>query len=295
LSQNDFSQLSDEEELTLEKNLVWIFASPRSGTTWLADDLLKYKTRYRLAEPLIGEHLASARELGKTFIKRIDDHKDRESYFFSSKHKDVWKFFLRKLILNRIHSQFKNLESLIIIKEPNGSMGSDIISECLPKSRILVMFRDGRDVINSQITAMSEGGYVIKREPRFEPLSGQRRTNSIIILAKQWVSLMEVLIKTYENHDQNLRLLLRYEVLRSNTLAELKKIYKFLNIDINNDKLSKLVSDSKFENLSSEKKGIGTTRQFASSGKWKKRFSNSEIEKIREIIGDTLKKLNYSI
>jgi hypothetical protein len=291
---NGIHQLSDEEELILEKNLVWIFGSPRSGTTWLAHDLLQYKT-LRLGEPLIGDHLSADRELGKTYVKRIEEHKDRESYFFSSKHKDVWKFFLRKLILNRIHSQFKNLNSTIIIKEPNGSMAADIISDCLPKSKIIVLIRDGRDIINSQITALSEGGYVVKREKRFEPLSGARRNTAIIRHAKRWMKLMEVLMKTYESHDEKLRLFLRYETLRSNTLAELKKIYKFLNIDIDTDSLSKIVSDNAFENLSAEKKGVGTTRQFASSGKWKENFSKSEIKTIQEIIGETLTKLNYSV
>ena len=254
----NISQLSCDEELILEKNLVWIFASPRSGTTWLNNALLKFKI-LRLGEPLIGDHLAAVRELGKTYIRKIEEHKDRESYFFSSQHKKVWQFFLRKLILNRINSQFKNLDSKIIIKEPNGSMGADIISECLPQSRIIILIRDGRDIINSQITLLSEGGYVTKHEKRFQPLSGSRRTVSIIRHSRRWVKLIEVLLKTYENHDEKLRLLLRYEELRTNTLEELKKIYEFINIDVDDEKLSKIVSEQDFEKLSSENK-LKTTK-----------------------------------
>jgi len=37
-------ELTLEEESILEKNLVWIFASPRSGTQWLGTQLLEYNT-----------------------------------------------------------------------------------------------------------------------------------------------------------------------------------------------------------------------------------------------------------
>jgi len=49
-------KLSEKEENILEKNLVWIFGTHRSGTTWLATELLSYKT-YAWNEPYIGGHL----------------------------------------------------------------------------------------------------------------------------------------------------------------------------------------------------------------------------------------------
>ena len=97
--------LSPEQESILEKNLVWILASPRSGTTWLSVQLLSHGT-HLFGEPLIGEHLASIRDLGGKPVRRIDDAKNRPDYFFSEKYKNTWKFYLRKLILHRIYAQF---------------------------------------------------------------------------------------------------------------------------------------------------------------------------------------------
>jgi len=48
--------LSTEEESILEKNLVWVFGSHRSGTSWLAKNLLKHNT-FLWNEPMIGLHL----------------------------------------------------------------------------------------------------------------------------------------------------------------------------------------------------------------------------------------------
>ena len=55
--------LSEEEELALEKNLVWVFADRRSGTTWLAKELLSHQTKI-MDEPLIGLHLG-----GRVFLR----------------------------------------------------------------------------------------------------------------------------------------------------------------------------------------------------------------------------------
>lgn len=285
-------ELTNEEEYILEQKLVWILGSPRSGTTWLFGDLLKYRFHH-WGEPLLGKHLSVERELGSTYTREIDEHHDRENYFFSDKHKETWSFYLRKLILNRIYSQFQDLDSMILIKEPNGSMASDIISSCLPNSKIIVVLRDGRDVLNSQITALSKGGYVIKRESRFEPLSGVRRINSIKRHSKQWVKLMDVLLKTYEKHNEKLKIMVQYDELRNNTFEELKNIYSFLDITNNDDTIKKLVGNSSFEKLDASKKGIGTVRQFATGGKWAETFSEQEIKIFSEIMSTTLKKLGF--
>ncbi|MGK7896364.1 MAG: sulfotransferase domain-containing protein [Xenococcus sp. (in: cyanobacteria)] len=288
-------ELSSEQELALERNLVWIFASPRSGTTWTSVQLLSHQTKL-MGEPLIGSHLADARELGDTYIRRYEEQAEREPYFFSAKYKHVWQHYVRKLILHRIYAQFQDISSTIIIKEPNGSMAADLISDCLPQSKILIIFRDGRDVVNSLITALSKGGYAEKNSGgAFEPLAGARRRTSIILNSRRWAKLVKVLSHTYENHDEKLRYLIRYEQLLENTYQEVQKVYKFIGIDISEDKLASIIHNTSVKNIPSEQKGIGTTIQFAKAGVWKQRFDDEEKQIIQGIIGDGLKKLGYLI
>lgn len=288
-----FLELSLEEEAALERNLVWIFASPRSGTTWLASQLLSHNTKI-LGEPLIGSHLADARELGNTYIRRFEEHKDREHYFFSEKYQDVWKVYVRKMILNRVHAQFQNLSSTILIKEPNGSMAADFISRCLPNSKIIIVLRDGRDILNSKITALSKGGYAEKMSKgTFKPLEGQRRRNHLLLSARDWAKLVNVLLTTFENHNPQLRYLVRYEDLLKDTYNEVKKMYDFMALKISHERLSSIIDNTSVENLPKESKGIGTTVQFAKAGIWQDRFSDEEKVLIEEIIGEGLKKLGY--
>ena len=225
------SKLTEEQELKLEQNLVWILGSPRSGTTWLSVELLSHNA-VCFNEPLIGEHLGFAHIRGGHNNRILDDNKNRGHYFFSRKYHITWRYYLRKLILNRINAQFKELNKIIVVQEPNGGFGMDIITECFPNSKIILLLRDGRDILFSQITALSKGGYAANADKRFEPLSGIRRLDFIRTQSIRWNELMTILNNAYESHYEDYRLLIKYEELRKNTFPEMQKIYKFLeNLD----------------------------------------------------------------
>jgi len=286
-------ELSQEEEKILEKNLVWIFASRRSGTTWLGRDLLSYKTKY-WNEPLIGKIFDFVRESNKDPIKRyIDVQRSDVSYFFSDHYKETWKFYLRKLILNRLYSQFQDITSTIIIKEPNGSMGADIILECLPNSKVIVLLRDGRDVMDSNLNARQEGSWQVLQQ-NLKPILKNERLSFIKEKAEEWVNLIQVLLRSYNSHSQELKMLIRYEDLRGNTLQLLQKIYKFIEIDVDNEQLKEIVNKYKFENLPDNQKGEGKFIRSATPGKWKESFNDDEKKILEEIMNNTLKKLGYN-
>ena len=105
--------------------------------------------------------------------------------------------------------------------------------------------------------------------------------------------MVELMKKTYENHSPNLRLIVRYENLRKNTIEELKKIYSFMEIEISDEELKKLVDKFAFENIPSEKKGKGKQVRSASPGSWRVNLSHKEQEILEKIMGDTLGKFGY--
>ena len=150
------SSLSNIEEDTLEKNLVWLFGAPRSGTTWLGEQLLNHSSNIVWSEPWIGLHLAVMSDQNQNvelpqFQRVIDVQAKGGRYFFSPHHKNNWLPALRKFILSRTYSQVQSLEKNIIIKEPVGAQGSDIIMESFPNSKLLFLIRDGRDVVDSRM------------------------------------------------------------------------------------------------------------------------------------------------
>jgi len=55
----------------------------------------------------------------------------------------------------------------IIIKEPHGSLAADTISECLPNSKIIILLRDGRDVLDSEVDGFLKENITAKTEQLF--------------------------------------------------------------------------------------------------------------------------------
>jgi len=285
-------ELTTEQEKKLEENIVWVFASPRSGTSWLALQLLSFNT-LQLNEPQIGFHLGTPHpQITDSFSRYFDIFNKEPNYFFSNKFSNTWNYFLRKLILNRIQSQFQNLSKKIIIKEPNGSIGVDIISNCLPESKIIILLRDGRDVVDSIIDSKILDSWAVKNYG-LTPITGKNRMFEIKIRSKIWVKTIELLLNTYEKHNKDSRLIIKYEDLIQNTQKVLKEIYRFLKIQISKENLDRLTKKYMFENIPFEMKGSGKVTRFAKPGKWNESFNEEEKQVMNNIMKDTLLKIGY--
>ena len=125
--------LSQQQETELEKNIVWVFGFPRSGTTWLATQLLSHDT-FQINETKLGIHLGNSIEIENGRLRNMDRFKFEPTYFFSEIYKETWHHFMKKLILNRVYAQFHSIEKKVILKEVSGN-AYDIMAKCLPNSK----------------------------------------------------------------------------------------------------------------------------------------------------------------
>jgi len=286
------TELSEEQELALEKNIVWVFGSARGGTTWLGSQLLSYQT-YSMFEPKIARFLGDLRQWIVKDGKKIDRQGAQKDYIFSQQYKKTWIYHLRKLILNRIYSQFPDFSKKIILKEPLGTGGSDIMSECLPNSKIIIIVRDGRDIIDSKLDAIRDKNSWGVATERNIIMTGEQKMLFIRNNSKHYVTLNEDLMSTHANHDKELQILVKYEDLRKNTIEELSKIYQFLGIDITRNKLEEIIEKFSFENIPKEQKGKGKFNRYATPGKWKENFNEEEQKLMNSIMEKTLTSLGY--
>ena len=85
------ARMSDD----LAGRLVWIFGSPRSGSTWLAQLLTRLTGGVQINEPLIGADLGLS--IGNLLGTPVDGDPllvsqmaSRSSYFFSDDSRDTW-------------------------------------------------------------------------------------------------------------------------------------------------------------------------------------------------------------
>lgn len=281
-----------------EKKLVWIFGTPRSGSTWLAEKILKSVNVGVHSESMIGAQLAAFRDnpitpwnmfkgrLKARSVRIIDQ--DRPHLFFSPKYENSWKPALRQLILNRLMAQhsLKNYDYLIV-RSPNESHGSDIIMKIFPNSRLIFLVRDGRDVIDSR-----QSKYQNPRSQE-EAETPEERRFRINHFAMIWNIMIETTKKAYDAHNSDLKLLVRYEDLRLDTKNEINRIFKFLGYQLRESKIIKIFERTKFENVDEKEKGEDKDIRKAKVGGYKEYFSNDELQMLDYIMGDNLKKFGY--
>ena len=282
----DFSKsrkLSEEEENVLEKNMVWIFGSPRSGTSWLRNLLSAHPQNVTWNEPFIGVHFS--------FFK---EHQRRAEYLFSYHYKNSWLPALREFILTCSYAHMQTISKTIIIKEPNGSGASDVILECLPKSKFIFLLRDGRDVVDSLIDAHKQDSWNPDLKLRRIDTHAER-SSEIKRHADAWVRVTNTVWQAYENHNPKLRLLVKYEDLNKNTVEKLHKIYQFLEINISDEDVKSIVDKYAFENIPNSEKGSGKFFRSAKPGSWRQNFKEKEQELMNTIMGETLSEFDYEV
>jgi len=280
-----FSSLIKDEEKILEKNMVWVLGSTRSGSTWLCMNLLNHRKTIYWNEPDIAHHFDSIRDWSN-----MKSHRDRADYFFALRHKNnFWLPVFRKLILARTYLKAKTLSKKIIIKEPE-SYAADLLMEFLPSSRMIFLLRDGRDVVDSWIDSHRPDSWEPSRKPLITP---KMRLDKIEEYSDNWNKLTNVVWDAYQNHESNLRLLVKYEDLLKDTLLQLKKIYDFIGIKTTESELKEKIKKYDFKNIPSSMKGTGKFYRVATPGKWKDNFNQEEKNLMNSIMGKTLKKMNY--
>ena len=274
--------------------MIWIFASTRSGTTWLATKLLTFHTLH-WNEPNISKYLGLHSPPFSETILDLDYFRDRTNYFFSNMYKKTWMYHLRKLILNRIYAEFKTTTIPIIIQEPGG-LGHSIISECLENSKIIVIYRDGRDIIDSILDArtnLTPGGRFTNLMKK--PFEESQRMPFIKNHAKTWSDQIKILKSVVQNHNNENLIEVKYENLRKETLSNLEKIYEFLKIDIDKDSINKIVEKTSLKNLPAGTTGKGKGVRNVKPGSWRENLNEREIEQMNSIMKDSLRLLEYEV
>lgn len=304
---SNFKLLSEEEEQQIERNITWVFGSPRSGSSWLVTQLLNHKEIISWNEPLIGAHLGLLANDVWVMLnppkngyhiempRTIDIYANEPDYFFSLAYQGIWMLYLRKMILHRIYCQFPaSLHKRIVIKEPSGSHVSDIILQTLPNSKLIFLLRDGRDIVDSKIDMYRKGSWVQKWiEP--PPLDEQRRRWVIIGESNIWKRLTETVHAAYEKHDPKRRLLIKYEDLRYDAFNQLKKIYDFLEVAVKKEEIENLVGKYSFEKIPEDEKGEGKVVRKAKPGGWRETFTDEEKEIMNSIMGNKLREFGYEL
>ncbi|HEU5033451.1 MAG TPA: sulfotransferase [Mycobacteriales bacterium] len=296
----------DRDLAALEHNLVWIVGSPRSGTTWLLALLAAHPRVRTIDEPLIGAHLGfpahamvstTAAPADGSATRTLDVFRGRGDYFFSDRFRDSWQQPLRELILRRLLDQLREdggdpRRDVLVVKEPHGSEAADLLIAALPQSRLVVAARDGRDVVDSVLDAVSPHGWA-RGVATLEPTAAARRA-FVADYAHMWAERMGIVLRTCERLPARQHRLVRYEDLRRDTGPAVVALLEWLGLPVLDD-LDAHVERLAFERVPAEQRGPGRFHRAASPGGWRQRLTAEEQAVATAAMAPVLRALGYDL
>jgi hypothetical protein len=318
----------DDEEL--ESKLVWIFGSPRTGSTWLLE-MLCYPLEAKRDEPLgfswpegwqgqvpalavdeflISSHLAPHQgrviDIFETpFPATLNGlFQRRSSYAFSEEFADVWQPEARRLTLVRLNAVIERARKAglnmpadlpqVVIKEVNGSHAADLVMSLFPRSRLIFMLRDGRDILDSLLDANSAEGWLTRTGlGKGGFVTPEDRLEFVRDTCRNWAARINVCSLAYDAHDPALRKRIRYEDLLGDTPGMLRDLAEWLDLPHEDARLREIVERHTFAEVPEKRRGPGKRRRAATPGQWRESLTAEERALAEEIMGPKLAELGY--
>jgi hypothetical protein len=230
---------------------------------------------------------------------RVNDLRaDAPNYFFSNRYQDVWRPLLRDLILGRIDAQISEAagdpdELIAVIKEPHGSQGADVLLSALPRSRLIFLLRDGRDVVDSALDATTSRSWGVKHLLAGFESAELDRSAFIRDRAHDWLWKTEIVQRAFREHHPDLRRLIRYEDLLDDTEAVLAELTQWIGLEMESEDIRTLVRRLEFGQIPPHRRGPGQFARAATPGLWKENLSPDEQQLLESIIGPKLRECGY--
>jgi hypothetical protein len=174
-------------------------------------------------------------------------------------------------------------------------MGAPLLMEALPESRMILLVRDPRDVVASNLDAHKEGTWTAdlmrkggKEKPR--SLAESRPDAFVKGQARRYVRDVGNAKNAYDAHGGG-KVLVRYEDLRADTLRTMKRIYSTLEIPVKEAELARSVEKHSWEKIPAEQKGEGKFHRKAKPGGWREDLTPEQAEIVEVVAGSLLREL----
>ena len=302
-------------------DFIWLFSTARSGSTWLSHDLLCWDDNTRpMDEPGIGKMFAPldwaaerfdrlpeknfhfesglAYETGRRLRASGSDLPPFERVFIYAKQENQiwnpqnWRMFLdivRETTVRHVINEWGVIGyRKTVFKMPNDSHGADIIMEAFPQSFMIVLIRDGRDVMRSRFSPFASRTLA-------ETTDAALRLNAVAFYSHFWNFQMDIMLSAFEAHAPERRLLVHYEKLRAAPLDTAREIFDRTGIPISDADLAALIEQTTLENFPESERGPDKPRQTGLIGKYASTFTMQEIRLMDEIMGSNLRRFGYAL
>ncbi len=268
-------------------NLVWIFGSARTGSTWLGAMMADVKGHTWWHEPMVG-YLFGHLYFDRARARRKDDH------FVLGGERELWLGPVRRFVLDSVETRFPGIggDRYLVVKEPHGTLGAPVLLQALPESRMILLVRDPRDVISSKMDAAREGSWAEQAQKS----RGQRKANAsadespdafVKSQAKRYARLMDLAQQAFEAHEGP-KTLVRYEDLLADPLGTMRRLYSEIGIPAGEGDLARVVERHAWKNIPEREKGKGKFYRKGSPGGWSEDLTPGQVEIVEGLTASVL-------
>lgn len=272
-------QAGDKVESIKPENIVWVFGSGKTGSTWLSRMMKELPGHARWNEPTVGYLF------GHTYYDRKLSAQDKDNFILGSGFRETWRNSIRSFVLNGATARYPGVVEkgdYLVIKEPHGSMGAPLLMEALPESRMVFLIRDPRDVVASTLHTP-----FARNTPERMKKAAEQPEEFVRVRAKTYLRDISRTKQAYEAHEGR-KVLVRYEDLKADTLGTMKRLYSALEIPVDEGELARAVEKCAWENIPEDEKGPGTVRRRGTSGGWREDLTPEQVEIVERITAPIL-------
>ncbi len=270
------------------ENMIWIFSTSRSGSTWLRNMMAELRGHKAWDEPSVG------RLFGEFYRNAHKRQLASTHFIMGDPTRQGWITLIRDFILGgaRYNHPLLNPWHYLVIKEPDSAAGAPLLMEALPESRMIFLIRDPRDVAASALDAARKGSWMYevldKAAWRQNALADTKPENFVRARANSYLKQVGSIRDAYDAHKGR-KVLVRYEDLRADPLGTMKGIYSALEIPVEEEALVRAVEKHAWEKMPKEKKGKGKFYRKATPGGWREDLTPEQAKIVESITAPLLK------
>jgi hypothetical protein len=269
------------------ENIIWIFGSGRSGSTWLRSMMGDLSRHLVWEEPMVGQLFGNFHRRAQTA------NLGRPDFVMADATQRGWIRSIRNFVLDGAKYARPRLgpDHFLVVKEPNGSVGAPLLMEALPESRMILLIRDPRDVVSSTLDGARKGNWLYERKDEGGWKRGWLPDKNPDAFTRRWANVYMQHAgnakKAYDAH-RGPKVMVRYEDLRAETPGTMRRIYSTLGIPVDEEELARTVEKYSWENIPEKKKGEGKFYRKATPGGWQEDLTPKQVRQVEKITAPLL-------